>query len=57
VVTFHGSGIPNTQKFTVTDTWQPAYAFDCSSFGVKGNFQVFEDGCADFSVSTPTISP
>ena len=44
VATFHGSGIQNTQKFTVTDTWQLAYAFDCTSFGFKGNFQVLEDG-------------
>jgi hypothetical protein len=49
VATFHGSGIQNTAKFTVTDTWQLAYAFDCTSFGYKGNFQVFEDGGVDFS--------
>jgi hypothetical protein len=41
VVTFHGSGIQTTPPFTVTATWQLAYAFDCSSFG-KGNFQVYE---------------
>jgi hypothetical protein len=49
VATFHGSGEQNTQKFTVTDTWQLAYAFDCTSFGFKGNFQVFEDGGVDFT--------
>jgi predicted CxxxxCH...CXXCH cytochrome family protein len=37
VVTFHGSGIQTTPSFTVTATWQLAYALDCSSFG-KGNF-------------------
>jgi len=49
VATFSGSGIQNTPQFTVTSTWVLSYAFDCSSFGYKGNFQVFEDGGADFS--------
>jgi hypothetical protein len=49
VATFSGSGIQNTPKFTVTDTWKLSYSFDCSSFGFKGNFQVYEDGGIDFS--------
>lgn len=44
VATYSGSGIENTPKFTVTDTWKLAYSFDCSTFGYAGNFQVFEDG-------------
>jgi hypothetical protein len=44
VATFSGSGIENTPKFTVTDTWKLSYSFDCSTFGYKGNFQVYEDG-------------
>lgn len=42
VATFSGSGIENTPQFTVTGTWKLSYSFDCSSFGYKGNFQVYE---------------
>jgi hypothetical protein len=49
VATFSGSGIENTPKFTVTDTWKLSYSFDCSNFGSAGNFQVYEDGGNDFS--------
>jgi hypothetical protein len=49
VATFSGSGIENTPKFTVTDTWKLDYTFDCSSFGTSGNFIVNEDGGADFT--------
>jgi hypothetical protein len=49
VATFSGSGIQNTARFTVTDTWKLAYSFNCSSFGYAGNFQVYEDGGSDFS--------
>ncbi|HEX3514572.1 MAG TPA: hypothetical protein VHT26_11295 [Trebonia sp.] len=49
VATFSGSGIENTAKFTVTDTWKLDYSFDCSSFGTSGNFIVNEDGGSDFS--------
>ncbi|MGH3291143.1 MAG: helix-turn-helix domain-containing protein [Trebonia sp.] len=44
IATFSGSGIENTPKFTVPDTWKLDYSFDCSNFGYKGNFQVYEDG-------------
>jgi hypothetical protein len=49
VATFSGSGIENTPKFTVTDTWKLDYSFDCSGFGGNGNFIVSEDGGSDFS--------
>lgn len=49
VATFSGSGIENTPKFTVTDTWKLDYSFDCSGFGTSGNFIVDEDGGSDFS--------
>jgi hypothetical protein len=49
VATFSGSGIENTPKFTVTDTWKLDYSFDCSGFGGSGNFIVNEDGGSDFS--------
>jgi hypothetical protein len=43
VATFHGSGSQNTAPFTVTATWQLAYAFDCTSaYGSNGLFQVYE---------------
>jgi hypothetical protein len=44
VATFTGSGIQNTPKFDVTDTWKLAYSFSCAGFGQSGNFQVYEDG-------------
>lgn len=49
VATFSGSGIQNTAKFTVTDTWKLSYSFDCSGFGSSGNFIVNEDGGSDFN--------
>jgi hypothetical protein len=49
VAAFSGSGIENTPKFTVTDTWKLDYSFDCSGFGSSGNFIVNEDGGSDFS--------
>jgi hypothetical protein len=42
VATFSGSGIENTPQFTVTDSWKLSYSFDCSNFGSKGNFQIYE---------------
>jgi hypothetical protein len=48
VATFTGSGIEKTPQFTVTDTWKLVYSFSCADFGQSGNFQVFEDGGADF---------
>jgi hypothetical protein len=44
VTTFSGSGEENTPKFTVSDTWQLRWSYDCSSFGSQGNFAVSEDG-------------
>ncbi len=52
VATFSGSGIQKTPRFTVTDTWKLVYSFSCADFGQSGNFQVFEDGGADFSGAT-----
>jgi hypothetical protein len=56
VATFSGSGQENTPKFTVTDTWKLKYSFDCSSFGQSGNFQVYEDGGSDFSLSVNDLA-
>lgn len=44
VATFHGSGAQTTPPFTVAATWKLSYSFDCSNFGYKGNFQVYEEG-------------
>jgi hypothetical protein len=49
VATFTGSGIQTTRRFTVTDTWKLTWKFSCTDFGSSGNFQVFEDGGADFN--------
>jgi hypothetical protein len=54
VATYSGSGIENTPRFTVTDTWKLAYSFDCSNFGSQGNFQVFED--SGFNVLTNDLA-
>jgi hypothetical protein len=43
IATFTGSGVENTPKFTVGDTWKLVYSFNCSSFGQAGNFMVDED--------------
>jgi hypothetical protein len=42
VASFSGSGIENTPQFTVTGTRKLDYSFDCSNFGQRGNFQVYE---------------
>jgi hypothetical protein len=49
VAKFTGSGISNTPKFTVTNTWKLAYTYDCASAGGTGNFIVDEDGGNDFN--------
>jgi hypothetical protein len=54
VATFTGSGTQKTAQFTASSTWKLAYSFDCSTFGYKGNFVVFEDGGSDFSGVTVT---
>lgn len=36
-----GSGSKSTQKFTTSGDWDLNWTYDCSSFGDKGNFQVF----------------
>ena len=43
VLTKSGQGIEQTRLFTVGDDWSLTYSFDCSNFGMQGNFQVFED--------------
>lgn len=37
----HGSGISSTRRFAVADHWHLVWSFDCSSFGSKGNFQIY----------------
>ena len=49
VATFSGKGIENTPKFTVGRDWKLEWSYNCSSFGLKGNFIVFEDGGRDLS--------
>jgi hypothetical protein len=51
---FHqdGSGIATTQTFSVNDTWDLAWSYDCSGFGGEGNFIVDvynADGSPDFN--------
>jgi hypothetical protein len=43
VLTKSGEGIEQTRSFTVGDNWSLTYTFDCSNFGMQGNFQVYED--------------
>ena len=43
-------------RFTVTDTWKLVYSFNCSSFGSRGNFQVYEDGGKDFNLSVNDLA-
>lgn len=40
VLTEHGTGIKNTVKFTVHDDWDLTYTYNCSNFGMQGNFAV-----------------
>ena len=47
-----GSGSKSTAKFTAAGDWDLNWSYDCSSFGYKGNFQVFVyngDGSMSFS--------
>lgn len=41
VLKLSGSGIKTTKTFTTGDDWSIAYTFNCVSFGMKGNFQVY----------------
>jgi hypothetical protein len=41
LLTTHGSGIKKTAKFSTGDDWTIHWTYDCSSFGQKGNFQIF----------------
>ena len=46
-----GSGTKSTQTFTVGNSWQMNWSYDCSNFGDQGNFQVFiytSDGSMSF---------
>jgi hypothetical protein len=43
VLTKSGEGIEQTRAFTVGDDWSLTYSFNCSNFGMQGNFQVYED--------------
>ena len=40
VLDVSGSGTKSTQTFTVNDSWQMKWSYDCSNFGYQGNFQV-----------------
>lgn len=40
VLNISGSGSKSTQTFTVGDSWQMQWSYDCSVFGYQGNFQV-----------------
>jgi hypothetical protein len=55
IATFTGLGIQSTAKFTVTATWKLDYTFDCSNLGGQGNFQVYEDGGSDTSVTVNAL--
>lgn len=47
-----GSGTRQTQKFTASGDWSITYTFDCSGFGMQGNFQIYifnGDGSLDFA--------
>ena len=49
-----GSGSKTTESFTTAGAWNLTYSYDCSSFGDRGNFQVFiynGDGSMSFSNS------
>jgi hypothetical protein len=51
VDTFKGSGDEKTRRFWVTSTWKLSYQFSCKSFGLAGNFIVWEDGGSDFATT------
>ncbi len=36
-----GNGQKSTQTFTAPSNWTMDYTYDCSSFGMRGNFQVY----------------
>jgi hypothetical protein len=38
-----GNGIKTTQNFTVGPEWSLSYTYNCSSFGMSGNFAVIEN--------------
>lgn len=44
VLSISGSGISTTRKFAVSDDWDLAWAYDCSSFGQSGNFIISIEG-------------
>lgn len=49
-----GSGSKTTESFTAAGAWNLTYSYDCSTFGDRGNFQVFiynGDGSMSFSNS------
>ena len=50
VMTFKGSGIKNSPKFTTGDDWTISYTYDCSHDGGEGNFivEIYTDGEMDF---------
>ncbi|MEU1071890.1 MULTISPECIES: hypothetical protein [unclassified Streptomyces] len=46
VLSESGSGVKSTAKFHVDGDWDLKYSYDCSSFGMQGNFVVQEGGGA-----------
>ncbi|WP_371648121.1 MULTISPECIES: hypothetical protein [unclassified Streptomyces] len=44
VLSESGSGIKSTAKFKVDGDWDLRYSYDCSAFGMQGNFIVQEGG-------------
>lgn len=46
-----GSGAKNSVEFTAPGHWKLHYAYDCTDFGSKGNFQVYvEEGSSPVDV-------
>jgi hypothetical protein len=51
VMNLSGTGTKSTQTFTVNNSWQMQWSYNCSNFGDQGNFQVFiytSDGSMSF---------
>ncbi|MEU3466006.1 hypothetical protein ABZ721_39470 [Streptomyces sp. NPDC006733] len=44
VLSVSGSGMKSTATFKVEDDWDLQYSYDCSAFGVQGNFIVKQGG-------------
>jgi hypothetical protein len=51
IARFSGSGIQNTARFTIrgSGNWVLKWSYNCSNFGLSGNFIVSEDNMGDFN--------